>query len=189
VTFVNGPGSPPVGDGSARFQTGTPGETSFAHLRTGTFAGKRLADLNTLNYATYSASVEHCQDPEQEAPYLILRINFSGGTAVEDIILFEPHNQGPLACGTWQTWSAASPSALYWSAISGDPNTTFTLSSYLTLHPDATLVNAASDVLCPNALGGLRIAVGEGDEWGNYDGNVNSLTVGFDGEQPQQFVF
>jgi hypothetical protein len=189
VTFVNGPDSPPKGTGSARFQTGADGDTAFAHLRTGNFAGKALADLETLRYATFSSSVEHCLDPEQEAPYLILRLNLSGGTTVEDIILFEPHHQAPLACDTWQTWNAAKPDALYWSAFTGDPNTTFTLSDYLAANPDATLVNAASDQQCPDALGGLRLAVGEGDEWGNYDGNVNYLTVRFDGEASQRFLF
>jgi hypothetical protein len=39
----------------------------------------------------------------------ILRINFTGGTTVDDIIIYEPNYIGTIACGEWQTWDAADP--------------------------------------------------------------------------------
>lgn len=63
------------------------------------------------------------------------------------------------------------------------------LSACLADHPDATLVNAETDPDCSNAIGGLRIATGEGVPWSDATTFVNFIRVGFVGEKREHVIF
>jgi hypothetical protein len=147
-----------------------------------------LDALDILQYATYVETGANC-GPSGQAPYLILRINFSGGTTVDDIIIYEPvYNAAAIACQAWQTWNAADPNGTWWSPFTG-PNTFFTLAEYLADHPDATLVNAETATDCPGVIGGLRIAAGEGVAWSNSVTFVNFIRVRFAGDPAKETIF
>ena len=53
--MVNGPGTPPLGTGSAHFNTGSDGSQS-AQLRNDSWAGTSLSSLTSLGYSTYATS-------------------------------------------------------------------------------------------------------------------------------------
>ena len=54
VSFVNGPGGPPLGVGSVELKTGdgTTGGDCSAEMRNSSYAGVRLGDLTALSYWT-----------------------------------------------------------------------------------------------------------------------------------------
>jgi hypothetical protein len=70
--MVNGPATPftpPLGTGSAHFNTGTDGFQS-AQLRNSSWAGTAIADLTSLGYSTYATSWNG-----QQVPYLNLYLS------------------------------------------------------------------------------------------------------------------
>lgn len=172
-TFENGPATPPAGSGSREFRTGADGD-SFETYRNSNHAGTRLDDLTALSYSTYVESADSGQ-----APYLNLLIDWDNNGTVDDQIFFEPvyqngsygtPNQGAVTVGTWQTWNALEGA---WWSLSGGGSDFQPLSSYIALHPDATLVNSLT------GLGGLRVAVGCGGAvWANFVGNADAITIG-----------
>ncbi|HEX8231232.1 MAG TPA: hypothetical protein VF826_18275, partial [Chloroflexia bacterium] len=52
VSFVPGPGMPPLGVGSFQFTTGTNGN-SFPNMRNANYHGIRLDQINAFSYSTY----------------------------------------------------------------------------------------------------------------------------------------
>src|SRR3712207_6705853 len=78
VTFITGPGSPPLGTGSAQFSMGSHGNNA-AQLRNPNFHGTKLSDLTALSYSTYVT-----QDGSGgQAPYIILQVDTDGDAGIE----------------------------------------------------------------------------------------------------------
>lgn len=110
---VNGPGSPPLGTGSAQLATASGYGDESAQIRNTLYAGVRLDSLTALSYSTY-ATVNN----GQQFPYIELNIARSGSGAPDDILFFEPPYQTPSTgnpslpnqddpvLNTWQTWNA-----------------------------------------------------------------------------------
>ena len=104
VTFVNGPGTPPLGTGSAELRVGANGNDA-ARLRHPGYAGTVLPaatpttpaanELTSLSYSTYAQS----GGSGGQTPYLILQIDTDGDAGVEDLLFFEPVYQN----GTYTT--------------------------------------------------------------------------------------
>ena len=69
--FELGPGSPPLGSGSAEFKTGSDGD-SYVELRNRDYHGVKLSDLTTMTYSTFVTAWDH----SCVAPYIL-----SGGNA------------------------------------------------------------------------------------------------------------
>ncbi|MBD0369865.1 MAG: hypothetical protein ICV60_03360 [Pyrinomonadaceae bacterium] len=190
VDFVNGPGTPPLGTGSAQLSiASTPGAgDQAAQLRNPNYAGTKLSDLTALSYSTYVQSF----GSGGQAPYILLNIDLDNNGTIDDFLFFEPVYQngtystifggdtvpdqcaGNPACvslNTWQTWNALIGG--WWSAneSAGGPPL-ITLDKYIEEHPDATIVNSASG-------GGVRIVAGFGEgAWNGFIGNVDAFTIG-----------
>ncbi|HWS88075.1 MAG TPA: hypothetical protein VN282_13985 [Pyrinomonadaceae bacterium] len=185
VTFEQGPGTPPLGTGSAELAVG-PNGGGAAQLRQPQYGGTKLSDLTALSYSTYVTQF----GSGGQAPYIILNIDNDNNGTVDDQLFFEPVYQNggysgdtvPNQCPTsgplcvelneWQTWDALAGG---WWAVSagtfGPP--LITLDTYIAAHPDATIVNSST------GLGGLRIVAGFGaGAWDNFIGNVDAFTVG-----------
>lgn len=183
VAFENGPGTPPLGTGSAEFRVDATGAT-FARLRNTLYHGTPLADLTELEYFSYQEF-----NQSEQAVYVILNIdldndgifNFGAG---DDFLIFEPVyqkaaygcplDQGAVLLGVWQDWDALN--GCWWSvqgvAGAGPGADVKTLAQYLAAEPDATIVN-------DGALGGVRLATGDGGpaDWGNFIGNADAFSI------------
>ena len=183
VTFVTGPAVPPRGTGSLRLMTNPGRGDGSAQMRSTRYGGVKLVNLTELSYFAYSA-----MNNGQQFPFLGLNVSNTGGSTTDDILFFEPPYQFPGEGGptcahqtitvlaTWQKWDALS--GCWWDnngEIGSGGIFTQSLSAYITLHANAAIVNA-------NGIGGLRLAVGFASAIDNFDGNVDMVTVGVQGQ-------
>jgi uncharacterized repeat protein (TIGR01451 family) len=184
--FQLGPGSPPLGAGSALITVGSDGD-SFNSFRYTGANGVALTSLTELGYSTYV----QVDGSGGQAAYLLLNIDYNGDDQLEDQLFFEPvyqngtyggdpvPNQGNVATGTWQTWDALAGG--WWSANDGFGGPPLhTLAGYATLHPTARIINTNT------GQGGLRVAAGcGGAAWANFVGNFDAVRVGVSGTTNQ----
>lgn len=115
--MVTGPGTPPLGTGSANLQT-TPGSgDGAASIALTGLDGTSLDALTTLSYSTYDTA-----NNGQQFPYLQLFISYANDTNDDgpgtDVLFFEPPyqtassgnpslpDQGDTVMDVWQNWNA-----------------------------------------------------------------------------------
>ncbi len=184
VSFVPGPGTPPLGVGSFQFTTGTNGN-SFPNIRNANYHGIRLDQINAFSYSTY---VQAPMTNTGQAPYIILNIDNNGDTSFDAQLFFEPTyqtgtyggatvpNQCPgipncVALGTWQHWDAK----LGGWHVGGSGPPLVTLQSYAAANPNARIINTST------GLGGVRFVAGCGhpNPWGNFVGNIDNVSIGY----------
>jgi hypothetical protein len=188
--MVTGPGTPPLGVGSAQLSSGngTSGGDGGEDLRTTFYDGVPLSQLTSLSYSTYATAWNGSQ-----IPYLSIEISTTGvGPANANFrIFFEPAyqtptsgnpslpNQGSPILNTWQTWDALDGG---WWNNNGDcnpgagPNGVCSLATLEALYPDATIEPLA------NGLGGLALRVGYASPGDVFNGYVDNVTVGVAGQ-------
>jgi len=169
-TFVEGPDTPPLGNGS--FQMSTPGSNDKGFLFNFDHVGTTLASIDAISYKTYRsagnlqqvASLNIAVDPDGPS--------VSGGFTT---LVFEPvynTGQGAVVNGTWQTWDAFDGgNAIWWSsrAIPGVCATScfVTWNTIVTANPNATI------------LGGFGINQGSGND--GLTTAVDALEIGYGG--------
>ena len=118
ATFINGPTTPPAGDGSLKLSTTTGSEKVFAfnfdHI------GKELSSIDAITYSTYRSAGD-----AQQVAALNLVVDYNGPSIEGGFttLVFEPvynTDQGAVVSGEWQDW-AANGSGVWWStrAIDG----------------------------------------------------------------------
>jgi hypothetical protein len=151
----SGPGSPPLGAGSA-FET-LPGSSAFVAFRSTAYDGVLLSSITSLNYYTNVATNQNCQ-----APYISLRLDTTGDGVADDSFNFEPCYQtggyvtmpgaGPFQdqctdtnvnCfpkNTWVYWDAFVGGWWAGSDNNGGPPLD-SIATYLADHPTATIRN------------------------------------------------
>jgi hypothetical protein len=172
-SFVSGPGTPPMGTGSARFTLDATGRELF---RTVAYAGTRLDDITNLAYSTYRSSADA---GNLLAVTLQLDVDYDitdANTAWQGRLVFEPYftaGSGNIPEDTWQSWT---PLTGMWWASGAPGNTACPQASPCTW---AAVLSAF-----PNA--GLRVSVGAlqfkaGGPWASFDGNVDAFTIGVNG--------
>ncbi|HEV2800698.1 MAG TPA: thrombospondin type 3 repeat-containing protein [Pyrinomonadaceae bacterium] len=184
VRFEQGPGTPPLGTGSVELSVG-PNGNSAAQMRSTHYNGVSLGDITALTYSTYVST----PGSGGQAPYIILNLDTTGDTTVDDQLFFEPvyqngtysgdavpnqcgNNPNCVVVGQWQTWNARVGGWWAVSAGTGGPPLV-TLDSYFATHPTARIINSA------NGAGGLRFVTGFGaPTWNNFVGNIDAVTVG-----------
>ena len=184
VTFVTGPAAPPRGVGSLRLQTNPGKGDGSAQMRNTNYAGVRLTSLTELTYYAYLTTNA---GNFQQFPYLSLNVSNTGGPTADDTLFFEPPYQstatGGFSCAhqaialdlTWQKWDALN--GCWWDnngELGNGGTDTSPLTVYITLHPNAAIVN-------PSGVGGLRLAVGFASNTDLFDGNIDMVTVGVSG--------
>ena len=183
-SMVTGPAAPPLGTGSANLSTGNGiiGGDGASELRNTGYVGVALSTITALGYSTYTT-----QNNGQQFPYLGLTISTTGSGSTDDILFFEPPyqqtstgnpslpNQSATALNTWQTWNALTGG--WWDNLGTyNPGTGVnSLAAFLTLFPNATIVNADS------GLGGVRFDVGFASAGDQFNGYVDNFTIGVNG--------
>jgi hypothetical protein len=166
ISFVGGPGSPPIGDGSVRYTIGSDGN-SYETLRQGAFNGVKLADLTRLDYWSWVSQASGTQ-----AVYIDLYVDSDGNGTKDDTLTFEPTYNGSVTKNSWQQWNALG--GQWWSDSMGGPPPLFTLASYVASHPNARLATNSGPAFLLSAGCG-------GSAWTNFIGNADALTVGVSG--------
>ena len=115
TSFVVGPGTPPLGEGSGQLSVGSNGG-SAAQFRQTEFNGTLLSDLSRLRYRSYTSNDGSVPTTGDQSPYIILNLDFDNNGTQDEQIFFEPEyqhgytavvpDQGDNVLNTWQTWDA-----------------------------------------------------------------------------------
>lgn len=192
TSFVNGPGTPPLGNGSFQANIGSNGD-SYAGIGTDNYDGIALSNLTGLGYSSYQQ-----QNNGEQATYLVVGVNYSDHSTsnADDYLFFEPVYQNgqyqsvdgngnvqsggyPNQCGSnsncvvtgqWQSWNALEGG--FWSdygtagptGAGGPP--VITLASYDQMHPGSII------------SGGIYLQSGGGaGPWDNFIGNVDAFYI------------
>ena len=178
VSFVNGPATPPLGSGSVQFSLGTNGNGKAALVYNG-LAGTPLSALTQLSYATFVQ-----QNNSGQAPALELAVDYTGDGVADDRLVFEPvyqtgnypgviQNGGMVLLNQWQTWNGITGG--WWAASDETAGpSTYTLSSYLQVHPTAVIANDPQ-------WGGIWLTTGGGNTWTGFVGFADALAIATSG--------
>ena len=171
--FVNGPGTPPLGQGSAHFLVND--NLSSELLANPMGRGTPLSTINALSYSTYRATGSF---GTVNLPALSFNIDADGpggSAAWQGRLVFEPYlGGGTVQTDVWQTWNPTATSDGWWFSNGGLASST-----------GCTMANSCSwtEVLAarPNAeihgfLGAINFKAGSGG--GNLDANVDNFTFG-----------
>ncbi len=113
--YVNGPGNPPAGRGSALLTTDGAGRESIA---TTNYSGDQLSGFSQLKYSTYQAY--------SGSPNETLTMQFDvdydstdSSTAYQGRLVYVPADAGAVTPGQWQSWDTMSGAAAWYSSGSG----------------------------------------------------------------------
>lgn len=169
----SGPGTPPLGGGSAGFAIiDTSGGMSLQNFD-GSWIGLPVSSITRLEYCTYVTANTGVQD-------IAFQLNFDDDVTDADIdwkgrLVFEPY-QTPgnvVILNQWQCWDAldgnwwATGAPVNGLAPQSDPKT---ISMILGSYPNAGI---------NSKFGGILFKAGSG--WPVFDGNADALVIGIDG--------
>jgi hypothetical protein len=113
--YVNGPGTPPAGRGSALLTIDSTGREAIA---TAGYAGVGLAALDQLKYSTYQAF----SGSPNETPALEFDVDYDStdaSTAYQGRLVFVPAENAAVVPGVWQNWDTMAGPAAWYSSGSG----------------------------------------------------------------------
>jgi hypothetical protein len=210
--LVNGPGTPPLGAGSAELATGAGEGQDGVFLTSSVLDGVSLASLTSLSYSSYVTS-----NNGQQFPFIKLSISTQGNGIVDDSLFFEPPYQSGAssnpsllvqetpALNTWQSWNVLAGGFYDGNGTFGSPGAyespstpgVLSLAAFLALYPNATIETDAS-----SGYDSLRITAGETDPadtfttyiedvslaYKNTDGGTTDITYEFDVSEPSTYL-
>ncbi|MFI5394004.1 MAG: right-handed parallel beta-helix repeat-containing protein [Candidatus Binatia bacterium] len=160
--LVDGPGTAPLGRGSAQLTV-----DSIARWAVGTlaYAGTRLDQITALSYDAYRTS-----GSSPLAVSLQFDIDYGLGlTTYQGRLVFEPYLSGSPATGAWQSWDARAGT---WYSSRAPYNAACSMAS------PCTWAQVLSN--WPNAalrLPGVLLFKAGGPWTGGFDGNVDAFTI------------
>ena len=187
--FVNGPGNPPEGRGSALLTVDGTGREDIA---TTSYSGQALANVNQLQYSTYQA---YSGSPN-ETPTLQFDVDYDStdsNTTYQGRLVYVPSAGGTVVPDQWQTWNTMSGAAAWYSSASGSsvnrpivggvtqPNPPCTQASYCTWaqimsdYPHATIRPTVSGVP------GLLLVRAGGPITNGFVGATDGVIIGISG--------
>ena len=197
-TYVFGPATPPLGQGSLEFKIGSNNDWSEAVGYTGlNGVGIGATSLSALSYSTY---VQQSSNAASQDFFAILVIDTNGDQTADDFLFFYPANQSGCSDGAptqhtiaqnqWQQpWDARNGvwvsafglcSAENFCGTANDPKT---LTEYLACFPNARIINddggTPSDP--SDDTPGLIIGYGGSTVSANFIGNLDNVKVGMSG--------
>lgn len=189
AAMVTGPGTPPLGVGSAHLATPVGAADGAAAIATESYDGTLLTSITALSYYAYDVT-----NNDQQFPYLALSIAQNDGSGDTDTLFFEPPyqepstgnptlpDQGPTVQNVWQSWNAYVGG--WWDNNGiGNPGTAEglspgvePLSAFEAAYPFATIANGGLP-----GLGGIALQVGFESAGDTEDGYVDDFTIGVAG--------
>jgi hypothetical protein len=113
--YVNGPGTPPAGRGSALLTVDSTGREDIA---TGLYNGQQLSGLTQLKYSTYQAF----SGSPNETPTMQFDVDYDStdnSTAYQGRLVYVPAAGSSVTPGVWQNWDTMSGAAAWYSSASG----------------------------------------------------------------------
>ena len=173
-SFVNGPGTAPLGNGSAQISvTGS----DRKNISTFVYAGTLLSELTTLRFSTYNPSAGNGGSPTTSG-FLVFNVDFNGSNTWQSRLVYVPPTSN-VQQDTWQEWDTIAGGSGIWvysgatwpAGIGGggEPGTTAkTWAQILAQYP-------AASMLLGNPHLGIR--VGNPDPSG-YTENIDSIKIG-----------
>ncbi len=170
-TFVGGPGTAPMGTGSAQISvTGT----QRRNLATYRFGGTVLSAITELKFSTYNPSAGNGGSATRSA-FLTFNVDFNNSNTFQRRISFVPSTNGTVVQDQWQEWDAVNGGgALYfysgptWPGT-GTPGTTArTWNDIVTSYP-------AIRILPSDPFLGLRVGEPYAD---GYTENIDAFKFG-----------
>lgn len=109
-SFVSGPGTTPLGSGSARINvTGT----DRKNLATYQFAGTPLAAITTMKFSTYNPSAGNGGSANRSG-YLGFNVDFNGSDTFQRRLTYVPSINGAVIQNTWQEWDTINGGNAKW---------------------------------------------------------------------------
>ena len=136
-SFVDGPGTPPYGSGSAQISVSG---TQRRNLATYQFSGTPLADITVLAFSTYNPSAGNGGSVNRSG-YLNFNVDFNGTDTWQKRLIFTPPS-GSVIQDQWQEWDCIDGgNALWhysgstWPGTSTPGSTTKTWSQILSEYP------------------------------------------------------
>jgi len=161
--MVSGPGTPPLGSGSAELSLSASNQGYM--LATGAYTGTKLSDITNLGYSSY-----------QSGPLLAISLQFDikytpDATVYQGRLVFEPYQNGHATVGSgWQSWSPLD--GIWWATkapgnVLCSQQSPCTWNQVLAAWPDATI--------------GENTLFKAGSNWSSFDGNVDAFTIGISG--------
>jgi hypothetical protein len=168
-SFVSGPGTAPLGNGS--FEISTPTGSDKGFLFNYDHVGTALSSITAISYSTYQVTPNPGE--ARQLPALNIEVDVNGADPGGfTTLVYEPvYNDAsqPIVNGAWQSWDAYN--GIWWSsnAIPGLPNrdTFVTWATIIANNPNAVI------------LGGFGINQGSGN--GGLVGAVDALRIGYGG--------
>lgn len=110
-SFVDGPDTAPLGDGSVEISVSG---TQRRNLATYQFSGTKLADITELKFSTYNPSAGNGGGSDRSA-YLNFNVDFTGADTWQKRIAYVPSQNGTVDQNDWQEWDAIDGGdALWW---------------------------------------------------------------------------
>jgi predicted ribosomally synthesized peptide with SipW-like signal peptide len=108
-TFVVGPGTPPLGTGSA--STTLASSTSRVFLQNNSYGNIPLSTLTQLAFTEFSQSGV---GGPNEAPFVRFNVDFTtGSTTFQGSLVYVPSANGSIVKDTWQSWNMITPGSLW----------------------------------------------------------------------------
>ena len=194
--FVNGPGTPPAGRGSALLTVDSTGREDIA---TGEFSGIGLSVFNQLKYSTYQAF----SGSPNETPSLEFDVDYDStdsSTAYQGRLVYVPSAAGTVAPHVWQTWDTMSAGAAWYSSATGSSSYRPIVGGAAQMNPPCTQASfctwAQIKSFYPHARirpkvngvpGALLVRAG-GPITGGFVGATDDIIVGF-GSTTAEFNF
>jgi len=186
-----GPGTPPLGTGSAYMTTPTSAGDEGVQLRSSGFVGTKLSDLTTLSYSTYASASNATPPDASQDTFFVLYVDTDGVAGYDDRLFFEPTyssagagngNPSPQAdpvLNQWQNWNLLT--GMWYddnaTLASGPGSNAKTWSDLIGALPTGTAITSDDG----NGAGGIRISIGQASASDNFDVNVDNFIVGVSG--------
>jgi hypothetical protein len=161
--FEVGPGTAPLGTGSAQLIVG---DTSSSERIYDVFGSAMSAsNLGTLSYETY---VTTSTAGSGSAPNL--EFDLFMGTTYEGRLVFDPGLLLGTVDGTWQTWNAETADAWYFSKASVGSCAIANSASYCTL-------SQAASILGQDGISLVDVMFKAGGDQASFNGNVDNFVL------------
>lgn len=173
-SFVNGPGTPPLGNSSVQISTSS---DSRPNLATYQFSGTPLAQITELKFSTYNPSAGNGGGSANRSGYLHFNVDFNGSDTWQRRLVYVPADNGTVTPDTWKEWDAINNGNAVWKYSGGNfpapnPTASKTWAQILADYPGVRM-------RVTDSFFGIRVGEPYAD---GYTENIDAVKVGIAGD-------